>query len=271
VVSIAGEPYAFALTRVERVVRLAAHEICKAGNRHYMVLDEHTVSLVWTCELLELGFAEASARTLDVVVVNDFGQRMGFVVDAVLGEQDMVLQPLDARLGRVRDLSAAAILPDGRPVLVLDTEDMVRSVLHTQDHQPAGSADPTRAATRKLRVLVADDTSTIREMERDLLSGVGYDVVTAADGMEAWHRLRETEFDLVVTDIDMPRLDGIGLIRSIRQDARLHRIPVVVVSYRASRDERQLGLDVGANAYLTKADYDDRNLIETVARLIGSP
>jgi two-component system, chemotaxis family, sensor histidine kinase and response regulator WspE len=271
VVSIAGEPYAFALTRVERVVRLAANEIGKAANRHYMVVDEHTVSLVWTCELLELGLAEASARTLDVVVVNDFGHRMGFVVDAVLGEQDMVLQPLDARLGRVPDLSAAAILPDGRPVLVLDTEDMVRSVLHTPDIQPAGAADPARAAARKLRVLVADDTSTIREMERDLLTGIGYDVVTAADGMEAWHRLRESDFDLVVTDIDMPRLDGIGLIRSIRQDARLQRLPVVVVSYRASRDERQLGLDAGASAYLTKADYDDRNLIETVARLIGSP
>jgi len=272
VVSIAGEPHAFALTRVDRLVRLALADVLTAGNRRYVVLDGRTVSLVWASELLELGPADPSARPLDVVVVSDFGQSVGFIVDAVLSEQDMVLQALDPRLGRVPDISAAAVLPDGRPVLVLDAEDMVRSVLRTPGSQAsqheARSPVPTR---RALRVLVADDTATIREMERELLVRAGYDVVTATDGMDAWQQLHNTDVDLVMTDVDMPRLDGIGLIRSIRQDARLQRLPVIVLSYRASANDRQQGLDAGATVYMTKADYDDSHLLDTVAQLIGRP
>jgi two-component system sensor histidine kinase and response regulator WspE len=272
VVSIAGEPHAFALTRVDRLVRLTPAEVLSAGNRRYFVVDGRTVSLVRACELLELGSGDPSDRQLDVVVVSDFGHSVGFIVDAVLSEQDMVLQPLDPRLGRVPDLSAAAVLPDGRPVLVLDAEDMVRSVLRAQGTQTsAHDAHPPASSARRLRVLVADDTATIREMERDLLARAGYEVMTAADGMEAWQLLQGTDVDLVMTDVDMPRLDGIGLIRSIRQDARLKALPVIVVSYRASASDRQQGLDAGATVYMTKADYEDSHLLDTVARLVGRP
>ncbi len=272
VVSIAGEPHAFALTRVDRLVRLSATEVLSSGNRRYIVLDGRTVSLVWAAEVLELGPATPSARQFDVVVVSDFGHSVGFVVDAVLSEQDMVLQPLDPRLGRVPDIGAAAVLPDGRPVLVLDAEDMVRSVLRAL-RSPASGLDGHAPAApgRRLRVLVADDTATIREMERDLLARAGYEVLTAADGMEAWQLLQGTDVDLVMTDVDMPRLDGIGLIRSIRQDARLRAVPVIVVSYRASASDRQQGLDAGATVYMTKADYEDSHLLDTVARLVGRP
>lgn len=271
VVSVAGEPHAFALTHVQRLVRLQAEQVQVAENRPFVMLEGEMVSLVWAWALLELGPAPAPSDTLDVVVVSDLGHSMGFVVEAVLGEQDMVLLALDARLGRVPHLSASAILPDGRPVMVLDAEDMVRSVLQAQA-LPTNTA-PVRSKSASMhsrRVLVVDDSSTVREMERELLSRSGYEVVTAEDGMQAWNTLQQSDFGLVVTDIDMPLLDGIGLLRSIRQDPDLRNLPVIMVSYRAAVEDRQRGLDAGANIYLAKTDYTDAILLAAVAQLIGA-
>ena len=270
--SIAGEPHAFSMGRVERLLRVDLQEVRFAENRPYLQLERDTVPLVPAWEVLELGPAPAATRTLNVVVVREFGQCLGFIVEAVLAEQDMVLVPLDARLGRVPHLSAAGVMPDGRPVLVVDAEDMARTVLQAQDKQTGlGSTLGRDRTERSLRVLVVDDSSTIREMERTLLAGAGYDVTTASNGMEAWHSLRQNDFQLVVTDVDMPMLDGIDLLLSIRGDERLHKLPVVVVSYRASAEDRQRGLEAGANVYLTKADYNDDMLLESVAGLIGRP
>lgn len=271
VVSIAGEPHAFSLTRVDRLERIEANDVQFAEGHRYIVLDGRTISLVSTCEVLGLGPSPAPSPSLDVVVVSDFGQSIGFVVDSVIGEQEMVLLPLDPRLGRVPNLGAAAILPDGRPVMVIDAEDLVRSVLQGHDGQGgSGTAASGSASTfSSRRILVVDDSATIREMERELLERHGYDVASAANGMEAWTCLRQAEFGLVVTDVDMPLLDGIGLIHSIRQDARLQHLPVIVVSYRASAEERQRGLEAGANLYLTKSDYSEATLLESIAALLG--
>jgi len=191
-------------------------------------------------------------------------------VDAVHGEQDMVLQVLDPRLGRVPNLSAAAVLPDGRPVLVIDTDDLVRSTMNRDvSDSVAKSAPADRAGPRQPRILIVDDSPTVRAMEQELFNGAGFEVTTAVDGMDAWGLLRERDFDLVVTDIDMPRLDGIGLIRSIRQELRHKRTPIIVMSYRASTEERQRGLSAGADVYMIKADYDDQSLLETAQRLLG--
>jgi len=270
VVSIAGEPYAFSLTQVERLVKVPAHEVQLAGDRQYFVVDGRACTLVPAASALELNAGEAVHDVLQVVMVYSHGHCIGFVVDAVHGEQDMVLQVLDPRLGRVPNLSAAAVLPDGRPVLVIDTDDLVRSTMNRDvSDSVAKSAPADRAGPRQPRILIVDDSPTVRAMEQELFNGAGFEVTTAVDGMDAWGLLRERDFDLVVTDIDMPRLDGIGLIRSIRQELRHKRMPIIVMSYRASTEERQRGLSAGADVYMIKADYDDQSLLETAQRLLG--
>jgi two-component system sensor histidine kinase and response regulator WspE len=208
-----------------------------------------------------------------VVVVADRGQRFGFVVDTFVGEQDLVIKALDPRLGRVADISAAAILADGAPVLIVDVEDLVRSVLRTRQQQRsaqlAATGEAAAAPPRRRRILVVDDSITVRELERDLLSAQGYEVVTAVDGLAGWDAVRESDFDLVITDVDMPRLDGIALTRAIKQDARLRDVPVIIMSYRGTLEDRQRGLAAAADLYVAKADYDDQGLLQAVFDLIG--
>lgn len=269
VVVIAGEAYALSLARIDQVLRLPCRQADLPGDRHAIVVEGRTISLVRAADVLGLDSSLSRAELVHGVVVSSLGHHIAFLVDDVCGEQDMVLQPIDPRLGRIPNLSAAAILADGRPVLILDAEELVRSTLNRQvapgEPDPGGTRPPQ---SQRQRILVVDDSPTVRAMEQELLTQAGYDVTVAGDGMEAWTVLREQDFDLVVADVDMPRLDGIGLIRSIRQDARLVRLPVIILSYRTSSEERQRGLDAGANVYLTKAVYEADSLLETVHQLL---
>jgi two-component system sensor histidine kinase and response regulator WspE len=170
---------------------------------------------------------------LSVIVLGDRGNAFGLVVDRLLGERELVVQPLDARLGKVKDISAAAVMEDGLPVLIVDGEDMIRSVdkLISGGRLTQVQREAARAATlQRKRVLVVDDSLTVRELERKLLSGRGYEVEVAVDGMDGWNAVRTGHFNLVVTDIDMPRMDGIELVNLIRRDAHLKSLRVMVVS-----------------------------------------
>jgi two-component system sensor histidine kinase and response regulator WspE len=122
---------------------------------------------------------------------------------------------------------------------------------------------------RRKRVLVVDDSITVRELERKLLSGRGYDVDVAVDGMDGWNAVRSSHFDLVVTDVDMPRMDGIELVTLINMDPVLKSVPVMIVSYKERDEDRRRGLDAGAAYYLTKGSFHDDTLIQAVVDLIG--
>jgi two-component system sensor histidine kinase and response regulator WspE len=189
------------------------------------------------------------------------------VVDDFLGEFDLATRPLDVRLGRVSDLAAMALLPDGMPVVLLDVDDLMRSALHRERAHLQHTSGP--AARRRKRVLVADDSISVRELERQLLVARGFEVEVAVDGMDAWTRLRDEAFDLLVTDVDMPRMDGIELTRSIKQDARLRSLPVIIVSYRDRPEDRRRGMDARADSYLTKSDFQDESFVRLVHQLVG--
>jgi two-component system sensor histidine kinase and response regulator WspE len=209
---------------------------------------------------------------LSVVVIGDGEHRYGLAVDRFCGEHEFVVQPLDPRLGKVPDIAAGALLENGAPVLILDVEDIVRSVEKTA--ATGGRIGTVRsqasatAAARK-RVLVVDDSLTVRELERKLLESRGYAVEIAVDGMDGWNAVRTGAFDLVISDVDMPRLDGIELTRQIKADAKLRTIPVMIVSYKDREEDRRRGLDAGADYYLTKGSFHDTTMVDAVRDLIG--
>jgi two-component system sensor histidine kinase and response regulator WspE len=194
------------------------------------------------------------------------------VVDEFCGERDLVVRPLNPRLGKVPDINAAAILDDGSPVLIVDLDDLRRSIekrLHAGSLGRAGDRSVREGERQAKRILVVDDSITVREVQRQLLANHGYEVATAVDGMEGWGTLTRADFDLVITDIDMPRLNGIDLVRMIKNDPRLRTTPVVIVSYKDREEDRLNGLEAGADYYLTKSSFHDETLLGAVKDLIG--
>lgn len=271
VAQIAGESYAFPLLRIERVLRIPSDRVRTLEGGQYFVLDDANVALVGASELLGMAQSAPEGDELSIVVIGEKTQRFGLVVDGFSGEQDLVVRPLDPRLGKVQDVAAAALLADGSPALIVDVDDLLRSIDRAiRAGSLASVGKEALEQTQKKRILVVDDSITVREAERQLLVNRGYDVDIAVDGIDALNSLRRSRYDLVVTDVDMPRLNGIELVRTLKQDSGLKAIPVVIVSYKDRGEDRMRGLDAGANYYLTKSSFHDEKLVEAVEDLIGA-
>jgi len=274
VVEVLGEAYALPIARVERVLRVPACSVQTLSGRQYLDVDGSHLGLVSAGRVLELGEALPSAE-LAVVVIGSARERYGLVVDQVCGEQSLTVQPLEPMFGKLRDVASSALLDDGAPVLILDVPDMLLSIARLLEAgaslQPApGTPEPGRGAQQAVRrILVVDDSLTVREMQRKLLAARGYRVEVALDGIDGWNSVRAGAWDLVITDIDMPRLDGIGLLGRIRQDPRLQRLPVMIVSYKDRPEDRARGLEAGADYYLAKGAFHDATLLDAVRDLIG--
>jgi len=271
-VEIAGEPYAFPLARIDRALMLPKDDIDVVANRQYFTMDGRHIGLLSAHQVLEVQESTAYSDTLPVIVVSDRLNCYGLVVDRFFGESDLVVQPLDPRLGKVPDISAAALMEDGSPILIIDVEDMVRSVdnlLVGRRLRKVGRAVSAIAGPTRKRILVVDDSLTVREVERQLLANHGYEVEVAVDGMDGWNAVRVGHYDLVITDLDMPRMNGFELVGQIKNDSHLRALPVMVVSYKGSEEDRNRGLEAGANYYLTKSSFHDETLLQAVVDLIG--
>jgi len=270
---VGGEPYAVPLSQIVRTLNLPFNALQTLGDRDHFQHDGQQIGLLTAHQVLECGEPKFRGNEIPIIVLGNRTTPYGLVVDGFLGERELVVQPLDPRLGKVRDISAAALMEDGAPVLIIDVEEMISSIekllANGRVHRieaPRPLPEPRR---RRKRVLAVDDSPMVRELQRNLLSGRGYETDVAADGTEAWERVRSGGYDLVITDIDMPRLDGIELTRRIRQDPALRSIPVLVVSYKDYEEDRLRGLDAGADYYLAKGSFEQEKLIRAVVDLIG--
>ena len=270
-VEIAGEPYAFPLTRIDHILHVPQAAIRTVEGRQYFDRDGTAIGLVLAAQILELA-GPPPADPMPVVVVSDRGQQFAMIVDAFLGERDLEVRPLDPRLGKVADINSASLLESGAPVLIVDVEDLVRSIDNVLAGRRLSRVEFEKLAEEarpRKRILVVDDSITVRELERQLLQSRGYAVDVAVDGMDGWNAVRSTPYDLIVTDVDMPRMDGIGLVSLVKADPARREIPVVIVSYKDREEDRLRGLDAGANRYLTKSSFHDETFVDTIVDLIG--
>lgn len=272
VVEVGEEAYAFPLAHIERMCDLAPDDIVQLEGRQHFWHEGRHVGLVAASQLLQRPPGQTPSDTLKVVVIRERDAVYGIAVERFIGERTLVVLPLDDRLGKVQDISAGALLDDGSVVLIVDVEDMLRSVdklLNTGRLERIARRSQQAAEAPRKRVLVVDDSLTVRELQRKLLLNRGYEVAVAVDGMDGWNALRSEDFDLLITDIDMPRMDGIELVTLLRRDSRLQSLPVMVVSYKDREEDRRRGLDAGADYYLAKASFHDDALLDAVVELIG--
>lgn len=272
VVEVGGEAYAFPMAHIERTLEVTAEQIVQIEGRQHFWHEGRHIGLVAASQLLNRPAGQSDEASLRVVVIREREQLYGVAVERLVGERVLVVMPLDPRLGKVQDISSGALLDDGSVVLIVDVEDLLRSVekllsTGSLERIERGSSG-VRGVTRK-RVLVVDDSLTVRELQRKLLGNRGYDVAVAVDGMDGWNALRGEDFDLLITDIDMPRMDGIELVTLVRRDQRLQSLPVMVVSYKDREEDRRRGLDAGADYYLAKASFHDDALLDAMVELIG--
>jgi two-component system chemotaxis sensor kinase CheA len=248
-------------------------------------LDGNILSLVKLGDVLELPLHRNGTRPnnelnhqgsavpfaidsyVSILVLASAQKRIAIQVDEVLSEEEVLVKGLGKQLSRVRNISGATILGDGTLVPVLNVADLMNSALR------AGTvfgAPPVveKTSSQIARILVAEDSITARTLLKGILQTGGYHVTTAVDGLDAFTQLHSSEFDLVVSDVDMPRLSGFELTTKIRGDKKLSEIPVVLVTALESGQDRERGIEVGANAYIVKSSFDQSNLLEVVHRLL---
>jgi two-component system, chemotaxis family, sensor histidine kinase and response regulator WspE len=271
-VQIAGDPHAIALSRIDRIVTIKAEQIMFAENRPYVIDHAQAIGIIAAAAVLGLPAPPLEPDELTLMVLHDRTHYYGLIIDRVLGEQSLVVRPLDQRLGKVPNISAAALLNDGTPLLIIDVDDLLRSVekqlANGHMHHRNLMASQTQSQTQK-RILVVDDSITVREMERKLLENAGYQVDVAVDGMDGWNAAQMGQYDLIVTDVDMPRQSGIELVQQLKAHSTLQTIPTIIISYKDREVDRIQGLEAGADYYLTKSSFHDDTLLQAVTDLIG--
>ena len=251
---------------VERVVRVTDEAIKTVENRETFLLEGRTVALARLHDVLGLlgsGTGRAAGGA-PAVVLTLAATRLGFLVDEVLKEQEVLVKGLGPQLVRVRNLAGAAVLGTGQVVPVLNISDLMKSAVKAAA-SPAVAREPEE---QRKTILVAEDSVTSRMLLKNILESAGYQVTTVVNGAEALTTLRTRPFDLVVTDVEMPQMDGFGLTARIRADKQLAALPVVLVTALGSREHRERGIDVGANAYVVKSSFDQSDLLEIIRRLL---
>lgn len=267
-VTLAGRPYAIPVEWVQTIVRVTRNQIFSIEGRQTIVLDDRALPIVRLSSLLELPL-ETSGDAAIYVVLEVGEERFGVQVDGLVDEQEVMLKPLGALLKRVRNVSGVTILAAGEICPVLNAHDLAKSALHfAPRHAPVFALDEAVEDVSRKVILLAEDSITTRTQEKRILEGAGYEVVTAVDGADAFQKLATREFDAVVSDIEMPNMDGLTLAARIRENPRYNELPIVLVTSLASDDDKRRGIEVGANAYITKGTFEQKVLVDTLRRLV---
>lgn len=262
-----GEMLAIPVNAVSRVLRVDRDSVHRVNSGPAIELDGRPVPIAPLSEVLGLGNSTPRQDRALAVVATSGRDFVALVVDAVDGEQELVVKGFDEHLGQVPNIGGATVLASGRIAPLVNVADVVRGFSSVRTLGRVFE-ESTATAREKKRVLIVDDSITTRTLEKSILEAVGYAVSVATDGHDAMARLRERPFDLVLSDVQMPRVDGIELVLRIRKDERLRNIPVVLVSSLASDDDKKRGLDAGANAYIGKSEFRQEVLLATLERLV---
>jgi two-component system chemotaxis sensor kinase CheA len=216
-----------------------------------------------------LGTSRGEPVSGPVVVLADTARRHAFQVERLVGQRDVVLKGLSRLIPHLPAVAGASVEPDGSVLVVLDPPGLIQRATQGLRSTSAPAKVHSRDATSR-RVLVVDDALTVRELQRSILERAGFTVRVASDGSQAMSRLAEEPSDLVLTDIEMPTMDGFALTEAIRAHPTLANIPVLILSSRSSDADRQRGLDVGADGYIIKSGFDEASLLTAVNRLLGA-
>lgn len=266
-VTVCGCSFIVPTNAVLRVLRVRPDEIATIENKDVIDVDGQSISYYYLGDVLEVGAPSGAERRFVPVLVMGGGERsVAFGVDDILYEQEVLVKNLGCLLLRVSNISGAAILGSGEVVPIINAVDLIRSALKLRKTISSPAQEPVEKKTQS--ILVVEDSITSRTLLKGTLEAAGYRVSTAVDGIDGFAALRAGEFDIVLSDVEMPRMNGFDLIAKMRSDPRYKELPAVLITSLDSREDRERGIDVGANAYMVKSRYDQDNLLQIIRRLI---
>lgn len=269
-VRVGDQVFVLPTSHVEQTTRVPRSDIRTVENQPTVHLNGTTHALVRLGDVLQIVQADTGDDAfIQIALLNANGKHIAFVVDEVLNEQEVLVKSLGKQLSRVRNIAAATILGSGKAVPILNIADLIKSALQL----PAGMiapapATPDDSSVPQKRVLVVEDSITARSLIKGILELAGYAVSTAVDGVDGYTQLRGGAFDIVVSDVEMPRMNGFELTAKIREDKKLADVPVILVTALESREDRERGIEVGADAYIVKRSFEQSNLLEVIGRLL---
>lgn len=269
-VRVGEQIFVLPTSQVEQTARSLKSDIRTVENRATIRLNDSIYSLVRLGDILGIPHADDHADPfVQVALLTAGGRNIAFVVDEVINEQEVLVKNLGKQLSRVRNIAAATILGTGKAVPILNVSDLMRSAQHISPGRISVTAGGEQASPRRQKhVLVVEDSITARSLIKGILELAGYQVSTAVDGMDGYTQLRSGAFDIVVSDVEMPRMNGFDLTAKIRGDKKLAELPVILVTALESREDRERGIDVGADAYIVKRSFEQSNLLEVMGRLV---
>ena len=295
IVVVEDIPYALPVEFVDTAKQVSQSEIFAIEGKETILSNGQPLSVAHLTDLLELNHKQwweknrhlrqetsseilrkSQKTSLDsnfskmpCIVLKVGEERLGLFVDALIDEQDVVIKPQSQLLKRVRNVSGATILGTGEVCMVLNPQDLIKSVRQqVSSRRVSGARSQLETASRKQVILLAEDSIATRTQEKRILEGAGYEVVTAVDGLDAFHKLKTRDFDALISDVQMPNLDGLALTIKIREQKEYSELPIILVTSLASDEDRKRGADAGANAYIPKGTFNQDVLVETLKRLV---
>jgi two-component system chemotaxis sensor kinase CheA len=264
--------FALPMFSITESVKVNAGDISAIEGRMAIQFRDHIVPLLKLNEVLALpplGEDEGKAKKeMLVVMATSLDSQVGFIVDEIVGEGEVFIKSLGKHLGKVKNVSGAIIMPDGEVVVVLDIPDLIA---HSALSLP-GATGMRRAAKTKRKekkILIVEDAFSTRELEKSILETHGYLVDTAVDGLDALDRMADNQYDLIVSDVEMPRMNGFELCRTLKNNEGYREIPFVMVTALQKEEDKRRGIEVGAAAYIVKSAFEQSNLLDTIERLVG--
>jgi len=268
-IGLGGKLFVIPTLSVERVIRIKKEDVKTVENREAVLYQEKPISLVRLSSILEINATSGKeSNFLILLIIGNSDKRIAFVVDEVISDQEILVKSLNEQVERMRNVSGATVLGSGKIVPILNVQDLVKSAERVSG--PTAQIDMIPQSTKpdEKSILVVDDSITSRMLVKDILESAGYKIKTAVDGIEALTAIKSESFDLIISDIEMPRMNGFTLTEKIRKDEKLSHLPVILVTGLASREDREKGIESGANAYIVKSNFNQTNLLEIIKRLI---
>lgn len=269
VVSVSGQDFAIPTTNIDRVLTIEQEDIAEVSGGRALLFDGRTIPIVNLAGVLKLPTAEpVLARQMQIVIVSRAWNVVAFKVDEIIGERELVIKALLPPLHKVPNVSGGTQTGSGEIIMVLNPEQILESAMKPGMMLMSTAGTPDATELKRPQILVVDDSISVRTLEKSIFEDHGYEVTVAADGKKAWKCIQKSNFDLVVTDIEMPLMDGFELTSKIKQSDKYSDIPVIIVSSRARDADRKRGIEVGADAYIVKGQFETKALIEVVEQLV---